>query len=93
MKSYTILSTILTTAAISTTDAQDIVKSSLHEQFATAQTGKDLRGTNKTLAPTSGVPRPPPTPAPITPFPTEEEPKTKQPYLSMDYNYISKYSS
>ena len=79
---------------ISTTDAQDIVKSSLHEQFATAQnSGKDLRGTNKTLAPTSGVPRPPPTPAPITPFPTEEEPKTKQPYLSMDYNYISKYSS
>jgi len=93
MKSYTILSTILTTAAISTTDAQDIVKSSLHEQFATAQNGKDLRGTNKTLAPTSGVPRPPPSPAPVTPFPTEGEPATKQPYLSMDYNYISKYSS
>ena len=93
MKSYTILSTILATAAISTTDAQDIVKSSLHEQFATAQTGKDLRGTNKTLAPTSGVPRPPPSPAPVTPFPTEGKPETKQPYLSMDYNYISKYSS
>ena len=91
MKSYTILSTILATAAISTTDGQDIVKSSLHEQFAISQNG-DMRGTNKTLAPTASAPRPDPTPAPVTPFPTEGE-KTKQPYLSMDYNYIEKYSS
>ena len=54
------------------------ILSSILIAIATAQ---DLRGTNKTLAPTPGAGRP--SPLPVTPFPTEPAPKTASPVSSI----------